>query len=104
MSPVRKIRKRWIAFRVHSDRDVSVKELPTILGKVIEYEGIKKFSIIEYDSSKKVGILLCSHRSLDKMKLALSKVKKATKGQMMIEVIGISGTIRKLRRKFLAHL
>jgi ribonuclease P/MRP protein subunit POP5 len=104
MSPVRKIRKRWIAFRIRSDRDVSVKEFSAILGKIIEHEGIKKFSVIEYDCSKKVGILLCGHRSLDKMRLALSKVEKVTKREITVKVIGVSGTIRKLKRKFLAHL
>jgi ribonuclease P/MRP protein subunit POP5 len=104
MSPVRKVRRRWIAFQVHSDRDVSVKELSAILGKIIKQEGIRKFSIIEYNSSKKVGISLCGHRSLDKVKLALSKVEKITKEEIAIKVIGISGTIKKLKRKFLVHL
>jgi RNase P/RNase MRP subunit POP5 len=86
---IRRIKRRYIAFRI-------IDGYPTKnnLIRCIEF-GLKgiKLQIIEYDENTGQGIIRCGHKSVRDIIDFLNSVS--------ITVIGVSGTIKTLRRKFL---
>ena len=55
------------------------------------------FQIIQYDVQKGLGIIKCDHKSIQYLLKSLQNMTNLSS----IRVIGISGTIKSLRKKFL---
>jgi len=57
--------------------------------------------IIEFDSEKQRGIIRCSHKAQQKVLAALTAITKINEQDVVINVRGVSGTIRKCKEKYL---
>ena len=60
-----------------------------------------RIRIIEYHAATGVGILLCDHTDLPQLRQVFQKVSKLSASPYPIQLLGVSGTLKTLRRKFL---
>ena len=60
--------------------------------------------LLDYDVEKGLGMLLCDHKSVDKIRGVFNNVQDESHGKTTIHVIGVSGTIKALKRKFLSEM
>lgn len=102
---VRLVRRRYIAFKLNRPPLPSRGELLTMLMASIEAvgrEGSEQYHIrvIDYDLNTGRGIVRCDHRAVS---LLLSVLRDSAKnlGRYDTKTIGISGSIKTLKRKFL---
>ncbi len=57
--------------------------------------------LIEFDERKKKGIIRCSHKGLIELRTSLAVISQINKNPVIFHVLGISGTIKKAKEKFL---
>jgi len=57
--------------------------------------------LIEFDAEKQRGILRCSHKAQQKVIAALTVITKINEQDVVINVRGVSGTIKKATEKYL---
>lgn len=57
--------------------------------------------MIEYHAATGIGILLCDHTHLPQLRQVFQKLSKSTAPSRSIHLLGVSGTLKTLRRKFL---
>jgi len=101
--PVRNIRRRYIAFQVRGESEVTGGELfdAVVSGFRLLY-GVKGLSdaglkLIEYDTAARRGVIRCSHFHLAGARAALARVVELRGAPASIQVERVSGTIRSLR-------
>ncbi len=91
-----KDRRRYIAFEVIGRQGKS-EIYREIVGRC-EVLGVEvKLRMVLYDIGSRRGLLLCNHRQVD-------KVKEVMSGAEWIKVLGVSGTIKCAKRKFLSEV
>ena len=57
--------------------------------------------LIEFDQEKQCGILRCSHKAQQKVIAALTIITKINEQDVVFNVRGVSGTIKKAKAKYL---
>jgi ribonuclease P/MRP protein subunit POP5 len=106
---IRTLKKRYIGFRVASDRVHSRREVSTLIYDELRatksgHEKMMRVRLLDYDVEKGVGMLLCDHKSVEKVRGAFNNIQSKSRGKMTIQMIGVSGTIKALKRKFLSKI
>lgn len=105
--PTLKGKKRYIAFEVLSSGRVSKKQvIEVIMGEALKFFGELKGSefspwVVEFDEEKSRGFLVCDHRFKGEMITALTLITSVEAESASIVVLGVSGTVKSLKRKFL---
>ena len=97
---VRTIRRRYIAFRTATPLPYTRWHLQRVLlARTTDREARRahRLRVVEYDAASGYGILRCGHIHL----AATLRLLAATRRELGIESIGVSGTLKALRRKFL---
>ncbi len=94
MTAPRKYRRRYIAFRIKKSSQMRKKEDPLSELKR-ELESFPYSWVIMYDRGKEQGLIKCDHRKVEKL---LQKVGENED----VKILGVSGTIRNARKKFLS--
>ncbi|WXG40425.1 MAG: Rpp14/Pop5 family protein [Candidatus Freyarchaeum deiterrae] len=98
-------RNRYIAFKIFSEAIFSSDDIVhcvwrTLLSLFGEVGGSRtNFWLIDY-SENGYGILRCTHTSVDMMKSVLATVIDLKGFSLIIDVLGVSGTIKGVRRFF----
>lgn len=54
-----------------------------------------------YDVSSRQGLLRCGHRQVGELKAAMANIKKISGRKASFLILGVSGTLRAAKRKFL---
>jgi len=103
---IRPLKKRYIGFRVTSSLLPSRREVLTLVLMELHALGhdrdkMLRVRVLDYDGATGVGMLLCDHKSVAKIRDAFRSVQEKSHGQTTLHMIGVSGTIRALKRKFL---
>jgi len=57
--------------------------------------------VLDYDNEYQAGFLTCSHTSVDEVKACLTLINSSQDKKFMVDVLGVSGTVKALNRKFL---
>ncbi len=100
-------KRRYIAFRVWSDEAVAKDELiKGVLREVSSFLGEREsarlnFRILDFDEASKQGFLVCSNRGVGRVKACLCLVNQLNGKRVRIDILGMSGTVRALKTKFL---
>jgi RNase P/RNase MRP subunit POP5 len=90
-----KYRQRYIVFEVQGEPGKG--ELINYLSQLSkDRELMPKVWLILYRESEGTGILKCTHLQLSKLKKEMENSKR-----FQFEILGVSGTIKKARQKFL---
>jgi len=60
--------------------------------------------MIFFEASSGCGLLRCEHKQVAQVKAAVLKLKRIGGGNVAFRILGVSGTIRAAKRKFLPAL
>jgi ribonuclease P/MRP protein subunit POP5 len=98
-------RRRYIAFEVTgakvSKGDI-IKAINHLFSKTYgSAPGQALLKLISYEPNSRRGLLRCGHKHVDELKKAMMNVKKIHEKRASFTILGVSGTIKKARRKFL---
>ncbi|MEQ9714891.1 MAG: Rpp14/Pop5 family protein [Candidatus Asgardarchaeia archaeon] len=103
-------RRRYIAFKtITSDINLNKgKVISLVLNEFLklfgEYEGAKaSLYIVEYDSDQGTGILKVNLKSFRKAMATLASIRYDAGKDIKFEILGVSGTIRRCKKKFLTY-
>lgn len=97
------IRRRYIAFRVEGR--VSKKSVEEIIVRAVKnlygLHGLWRLEprLIEFDEEKQIGIVRCNHRWLPWMRASLASITEIDETPVSLHVVGVSGTLRALRKR-----
>ncbi|HDH41146.1 MAG TPA: ribonuclease P protein component 2 [Candidatus Altiarchaeales archaeon] len=105
--PTLRERNRYIAFEVISDSDIGREDVvKAIWSSVLRFLGELNASrtslwVMDWNDEKREGILKVNHKSVDEVKAALALVKEIDGKRVIFHILGISGTVRKTRERYL---
>jgi len=100
-------RNRYIAFEVISDSDIGREGvMKAVWGSVLRFLGELNTSrtglwVMDWNDEKKKGILKVNHKNVDEVKAALTLVKEINGKGVILHILGISGTVKKTRERYL---
>ncbi len=57
--------------------------------------------VLDYDRKNQQGFLTCTHRGVESVKACLTLISTVQDKKIMVHVLGVSGTVKALNRKFL---
>ena len=105
LPPSLKPKKRYIAFKILSEREISQdKFLKALLSNMLNLFGecfaAKSDISIEYFNDGK-GIVRCNKEALDKVIIALTLINSVEDIKVVPLTLGVSGTIKRCKRKYL---
>jgi len=108
LPPALKRKKRYIAFELVSEGDVDEKEFISSLWKTMlslfgEIGSAHCGIWLEYFDGRR-GILRCHREALNKVKVALTLISRVGDVDIIPKILGVSGTIKKCRKKYLEVL
>ncbi len=103
LPPALKEKKRYIAMKFIADREISKEELYEKLKECLlelygEF-GYANFRIIQFKDNK--GIISVKLRDLEKTKNAITLISDVNGTKVVPLILGVSGTIRSCRKKYL---
>ena len=90
-------RRRYVAFEL-GGASVSGSEMIRILDELSP----APVKLILYDAESRRGLVRCGHAQLEEIKEALSKIEEIGGRKVSLKVLGVSGTIKAAKRKFLS--
>ena len=99
------MRKRYLAFKVASEQSVSKGNVADAVWNAVlqlfgEYGASQaNLALIDYDQEKSWGIIRCSHRAVEMVRASIASVTEINEKTVAIHVLGVSGTLKALRRK-----
>ncbi len=100
-------KKRYVAFRTCSEQPLKREEVVrAIWNEVLAFFGENAASeinlwVMNFEEASQKGFLVCSHREVGKVKAALALVSMVNGKKVFLQTLGVSGTIKALKRKFL---
>jgi len=103
----RRVRRRYLALKVVSEQPVDGRDVIDAVWKAVlrlfgEYGASQaSLSLIEYDSQKNYAIVRCSRRALEMVRASVASITEMNERPTVIRVLGVSGTLRALRKKAL---
>ncbi len=106
LPPSLRHRKRYIAFRLighRSDldkREIALKLMDSMISLFGEVGSSHAGVWVEYFNGE-YGIVRCYNKSLEKVKIALSLIDEIEGEKVLPLILGVSGTIKKCRTKYL---
>lgn len=106
LPPSLRKRKRYIAFRIISEEDIEREDVlsaiwESTLNLFGEFEGVN-FRLVEF--SNNTGIVMCSHKEVNKLKIALTMIDRAGDKKVLPIILGVAGTIKSCKNKYLEVL
>ena len=101
-------RRRYLAFHVISEEKILLQDLiNTIWHSLLNFLGETGTSkanirIIKdtYDEKRQMGILRCSHDSVEGARAALALIQRIGDTRVVFRVLGISGSVKATKIKF----
>ncbi len=102
-----RVRRRYLAIKVLSEQSISKRDIVDVVwNRVLQLFGEygasqTNLTFIEYNSEKSWGIVRCSHRALEMVRASVASVTEINGKPVAIDVLGVSGTLKALRKKVL---
>lgn len=102
--------KRYIAYEIVSESPVQYKEFVSavwssalsFMGEMGASEAKVWFIHNLYDQETQRGLLKCTHDSVEKIRAALSLITIVSESRAIIKILGVTGTIKSAKGKYLA--
>jgi len=101
------VRRRYLALRVVSEQHVNERAvMDAVWNAVLELFGEygasqTNVSLIEYEPQRNYAVVRCSHTALERVRASVASVTEIDGKPAVIHVIGVSGTLKALRKKAL---
>ncbi|HIP62953.1 MAG TPA: ribonuclease P [Archaeoglobus profundus] len=108
LPPALKKKKRYIAFQLIGDKRVNEKDFLAVIWKVLisifgELKSAHAGIWLEYFDGE-FGILRCNREMVDNVKVALTLITKIGDVNVIPKILGVSGTIKRCKKKYLEVL
>jgi ribonuclease P/MRP protein subunit POP5 len=105
--PVRTLKRRYIALKIMGDEVLNRFQLINYIKSCLsQIDGVEldkvKLRLIELDLERKNCIIRCTHKYSQNVKDCL-QYGRIGDSEIIVRVLGVSGTIKALRRKFLTN-
>lgn len=98
-----RLKRRYIAFELIGES--SKKDISWTINHVLYARkvGVDKtmLKLVFYDTDSRRGLLRCGHRQVNEAKAEMLNVKKVGGKEASFVILGVSGTIKAAKRKFL---
>ena len=107
LPPALRMRKRYIAFSVEGDRPFKREEVArAIMSSALAMFGEARvaeasLTVLDFDEAEQQGFVVCSHLSVTEAIASLSLVGEISGERVHLRPLGVSGTVKALKRKFL---
>ena len=102
-----KLRRRYIAFETTDakmSRNDVIKALNRSFRRLPDSEfNLALLKLVFYDANSRRGLLRCGHKQVSEVKAVITGTEKIG-NKIPFKVLGVSGTIRAAKRKFLIPL
>jgi len=101
------MRRRYLALRVVSEQRVTERAVMDAVWNAVlklfgEYGASQtNVSLIEYEPQRNYAVVRCSHTALERVRASVASVTEIDGKPAVIHVIGVSGTLKALRKKAL---
>ncbi len=100
---------RYLVFEIIAKKDFDIAEIVDAIWQsslaLFGETGMAKFSVWVpfnlYDRQKRRGIVKCSHTSVEEVRASLAAIRQIGGEQVIIHVLGVTGTILSAKKKFL---
>jgi ribonuclease P/MRP protein subunit POP5 len=110
LPPALRPHKRYIAYEIISEQPVQYKEFVStvwstalsLLGEMGSSEAKVWFIHNLYDQQTQRGLLKCTHDSVEKIRAVLSLVTVVSESKSVIKILGVTGTIKSAKSKYLS--
>ena len=102
------MRRRYLALRVVSEQPVSRRDVTSAFWNALlqlfgEYGASQVgLSLIDYNPQRGQAIVRCSHKALEMVRASIASITEINEKPAAIHVVGVSGTLRSLRKKALS--
>jgi len=108
LPPVLRRKKRYIAFQLIADKRVNERDFLAVMWKVLlslfgELKSAHTGIWLEYFDGE-FGILRCNREMVDNVKVALTLITKVGEVNVIPKILGVSGTIKRCKKKYLEVL
>ena len=103
----KRVRRRYLALEVVSEQAVTERAVINAVWKAIlqlfgEYGASQtNVSLIEYEPQRNYAVVRCSHTALERVRASIASIVEINGKPAVIHVMGVSGTLRALRKKAL---
>ncbi|UCH01613.1 MAG: hypothetical protein JSV20_07100 [Candidatus Bathyarchaeota archaeon] len=103
---VKKFRRRYLVFKLITKSPLSKYDILNILKKeLVQIKGqyspsLQYIRVISYNRNRGLGILRCDHMLVEDLRLAFKNIQRS-RYVVQAEIVGVSGTLKALKRKFL---
>ena len=99
-------RRRYIKLKIISDEPIAFSDFKAAVTNVfLDFYGELGFSELSltfinnsFDPKRQVCILRCNHKSVQKVLAALGFIQRLGDVRILIKILGVSGTLKKLRK------
>ena len=101
------MRRRYLALKIVGEQTIDGGDLIRVLREAVlqlfgEYGASQaNLSLVEYEPDGNFAVLRCSHRALEMVRASVASVTEINAKPVAIHVVGVSGTLKSLRKKFL---
>jgi len=102
-----RVRRRYLALRVLSEQSIGKGDIVDAVWNAVlqlfgEYGASQaNLMFIEYNSEKGWGIVRCSHKALEMVRASVASITEINGKPVAIDVLGVSGTLKALRKRVL---
>ncbi len=111
LPPTLREKDRYIVFEVISDGDFTLEDLIkatrisflSLFGELGLSECGIRFLRNLYDEKNKRGVIRCVHNKIEEVRTALAFIRKVNEVNVIVRVLGITGTVKSARKKFLGQ-
>jgi len=104
---LRRVRQRYLALKIICEQFIDREDLIRVLWDAIlqlfgEYGASQvNLSLVEYEPEGNYAVLRCSQKALEMVRASIASITEINAEPVAIHVIGVSGTLKSLRKKFL---
>ena len=103
----KRVRRRYLTLKVVSEQPVNERDVMDAVWNAVlklfgEYGASQaNLSLMEADPQRNFVVVRCSHTALEMVRASIASITEINGKPAVIRVIGVSGTLRALRKKAL---
>ena len=107
LPPAKRERNRYLVYSVTSEKPVKSEDIGREIWKTaldfLGELGVSRSSlrVVDFDEKKQKGIIKVNHMSVEEARMTLALVKEVNKQRVALQVVGVSGILKKAKGKWI---
>jgi len=109
LPPTLRDKRRYVAFRVIGERSLKREEVKKAIGRAaLETLGVVGTAkaapwLVEFNEETQEGIIQVNREHVEDVRFAVTLIRNVGGSRVIFRTLGVSGTMKRLRKKFLGH-